>query len=252
MTVTRGLAAPVPPYPPRWWAHPAGPQFVGRAAELTALAGAWRAAVDGRRQAVLVFGEAGAGKSRLAAEASLRFAEQGAAVLVGCCMPDAPVAYEPFRAPLGCLLEDGPGNDVDQGLNAVRDLLAAPTRNPDASLPVESRALAPEAYEAAVRLLRRASANRPMALVIEDLHWATPSTLDLLGWIVRRAPDARMLILITSRNTRPELSDELRGTLTELYRQPGVSALELGGLTTDDIGRSPAGRSGAHRVGAFR
>ena len=119
----------VPLAPPQWWAHPDGPQFVGRADELLALERAWRAAVAGRRQAVLVLGEAGAGKSRLVAEASVRFAEQGAAVLVGCCMPDAPVAYEPFRAPLGRLLEDLVGNDAGQELDAVRDLLAAPTRS---------------------------------------------------------------------------------------------------------------------------
>ena len=120
---------PSPASPPEWWAHPEGPQFVGRADELFALEGAWRAAVAGRRQAVLVLGEAGAGKSRLVAEASVRFAEHGAVVLVGCCMPDAPVAYEPFRAPLGRLLEDLGGIAAGHELDAVRDLLAAPTRS---------------------------------------------------------------------------------------------------------------------------
>jgi DNA-binding CsgD family transcriptional regulator len=235
---------PSPATPPQWWAQPEGPQFVGRADELFALEGAWRAAVTGRRRAVLVLGEAGAGKSRLVAEASVRFAEHGAAVLVGCCMPDAPVAYEPFRAPLGCLLEDRSGNDAGHELAAVRDLLAAPTRSEGAGGAAKDSARAPEAFEAVVSVLRRASADRPIVLVVEDLHWATPSTMDLLGWIVRRAPEAHLLILITSRNTRPDLSDALQGTVTELYRQPGVSALELSGLTTEDIVRMVATEAG--------
>lgn len=240
MTLTRRRRARVPPAPPQWWAHPEGPKFVGRADELLAMDRAWRAAVSGRRQAVLVLGEAGAGKSRLVAEASVRFAEQGAAVLVGCCMPDAPVAYEPFRGTLGPLLEDLEGTDAGHELDAVRDLLAGPPRTSDPSLPIEGRARAPEAFDAVVSVLRRASADRPIVLVVEDLHWATPSTLDLLGWIVRRAPDGHLMILITSRNTRQDLSDALQATLTELYRQPGVSALELSGLTADDIVRMVA------------
>ncbi len=236
-----------PHTPPQWWAGREGPQFVGRAAELRDLDEAWRCAVDGRRQAVLVLGEAGAGKSRLVAEASLRFAAQGAAVLVGCCMPDAPIAYEPFRAPLGCLVEDQVGDRNE--LDAVRGLLAAPSPPDGRSPPVEGPTRAPEAFEAVVSLLRRAAGDRPLILVVEDLHWATPSTVDLLSWIVRRAPDARLLILITSRNTRPDLSDELRGTLTDLYREPGVRAIELSGLTTDDIARMVSAEAGIDPAG---
>ena len=223
--------------PPQWWADPVGPTFVGRAEELRALDAAWRSCVSGRRQVVLVLGEAGAGKSRLVAEASVRLAGHGAAVLVGCCLPDAPVPYEPFRVPLSRLLEDLAGHDAGHDAEAVRALLAAPGRGEAAGPPAESSSSAPGALDAVVSVLWRASAGRPLILVVEDLHWATPSTLDLLGWIVERTPDAHLLILVTARNTRPDLSDALDGTLTELYRQPGVSALELSGLTTADIVR---------------
>ena len=92
--------------PPQWWAGPEGPQFVGRAEELRGPGRGLAVAVAGRRQAVLVLGEAGAGSPAWSPRPASRFAEQGAAVLVGCCMPDAPIAYEPFREPLGRLLED--------------------------------------------------------------------------------------------------------------------------------------------------
>jgi DNA-binding CsgD family transcriptional regulator len=212
-----------------------GPTFVGRAEELAAFDVAWRSAVSGRRQVVLVLGEAGAGKSRLVAEASVRLAERGAGVLVGCCLPDAPVPYEPFRAPLSRLLEDLAGPDAGHEGEAVRALLTSPGRDEAARSSGETLAGAPGASDAVVSVLRRASAGRPLILVVEDLHWATPSTLDLLGWIVRRAPDAHLMILITARNTLPDLSDALEGALAELYREPGVSALELSGLSTMEI-----------------
>jgi DNA-binding CsgD family transcriptional regulator len=226
--------------PPQWWADPVGSTFVGRTEELRAIEGAWSSSVSGRRQVVLILGEAGAGKSRLVAEASVRLAKNGAAVLVGFCLPDAPAPYEPFRAPLSRLLEGLASNAAGPELEAVRDLLAVPGRGEGASPPAEGSDRALGAFDAVVSVLRRASAGRPIILVVEDLHWATASTLDLLGWIVRRAPEAQLLILITARNTRPDLSDALEGALAELYRQLGVTALELNGLTTDDIARMVA------------
>ena len=220
--------------PPQRWAAPDGPSFVGRGEELQALDRAWQFATSGWARTVLVMGEAGAGKSRLVAEASTQAAESDALVLVGYCLPDAPVAYEPFREPLTRLLSD-PGGSVDaQERAAVRELLAS-SRDESSPRAVDSGAQG--AFDAAVSLLRRAAAERSIVLILEDLHWATPSTLALLGWIVRRATDARLLVLATSRNTRPDLSDELRAILTELRRMPCVKALELDGLTASDIAR---------------
>ncbi len=140
------------------------------------------------------------------------------------------------------------GNATGPELDAVRDLLAAPpcgARDPPPGEALARALLRPSKPWS--RVLRRASAERPVVLVVEDLHWATPSTMDLLGWIVRRAPDWRTcVVLITSRNTRPDLSDALRGTLTELYRQPGVSTARA--QRSDHRGhRSHGGGRGGHR-----
>ncbi len=238
MTVASREFSRFPPVGPQWWTHPEGPPFVGRAEEMLALDGAWRSARAGRRQVLFVLGEAGAGKSRLAAEMTVRCADQGAAVLVGWCLPDAPVAYEPFRSPLVTLMEDLLGDDPIQRWDAARELLVAPTQGDNEGPHAEARrARAPEAFEAVATALRSASSTCPIILVVEDLHWATPSSIDLLSWIVRRTPEANLMILVTARNTGPEYSDEVRGTLSELYRQPGVSALELAGLPTAEIAR---------------
>jgi DNA-binding CsgD family transcriptional regulator len=205
---------------------------------------AWHAAVAGRRQVALVLGEAGAGKTRLVAEASIRLAANGAAVLVGCCLPDAPLPYEPFRAPLVRLAEGFASGEAAAESAAVRDLLAPPGRTGQEGALAEGTDYASRAYDSVVSLLRHASAEQPLILVLEDLHWATQSTLDLLGWIVRRTPDAHLLVLVTTRNTHPDLSDALEGALAELYRQPGVEGLALSGLDAAEISRVVAEQVG--------
>ncbi len=237
MTVIGGRHDQARPAPPSWWADSGGRAFVGRAEQLRAIDAAWRAAVSGRRGVVLILGEAGAGKTRLAAEASTRLAADGAAVLVGCCLPDAPLPYEPFRAPLGRLLEGFAPDEATAESAALRDLLALPGRGGQAVVPTQGTDNASQAFDAAVSVLRRATARQPLILVLEDLHWATRSTLDLLGWIVRRTTDAHLLIVITARNTRPDLSDALERALAELYRQPGVENLALLGFTIAEIAR---------------
>jgi DNA-binding CsgD family transcriptional regulator/tetratricopeptide (TPR) repeat protein len=246
MTVVGRQHAEVRPVPPSWWADSGGRAFVGRSEELRTIDGAWRSAAAGRRQVVLVLGEAGAGKTRLVAEASTRLAADGAAVLVGCCMPDAPLPYEPFRAPLSRLLEGLGTDEATAEAATVRDLLALPGGK--AGVPTQGSDHALQAFDALVAVLRRASARQPLILVVEDLHWATRSTLHLLGWIVRRTTDAHLLVVITARNTPPDLTDALEGALSELYRQPGVAELALSGLgaaeiarlVADDVGIEPA------------
>jgi DNA-binding CsgD family transcriptional regulator len=225
--VARTSAVPVP-----LWAAPGDPPFVGRADELRVIDGARVVADSGRARTVFVLGEAGAGKSRLVAEASVRAWGRGAEVLLGGCLPDAPVAYEPFREPLLQLLDDAAGGLPATEIALVRDLLASSGKGPRARA---RQAGTPEAFDAVVSLLGNASAERSLVLVLEDLHWATPSTVDLLAWVVRRAIDARLMVLATSRNTRPDLSDSLREVLADLHRLPRVSTLELGGLAIGEI-----------------
>lgn len=244
MTLAGRRHVRVRPAPPLWWADPGGRTFVGRAEELRVIDGAWRSAVSGRRQVVLVLGEAGAGKTRLVAEASTKLAANGAAVLLGCCMPDAPLPYEPFREPLRRVLEDLGADEATAEPDAVRDLLALPGRDGQAGVPAEGSDHASRAFDSVVSVLRRATAQQPLILVVEDLHWATRSTLDLLGWIVRRTTDAHLLVLITARNARPDLSDALEGALAELYRQPGVEGLALRGLDAAEIERVVADEVG--------
>lgn len=74
-----------------------------------------------------------------------------------------------------------------------------------------------------------------MLLVLEDLHWAGDTALQLLLYLVEHTRDARLLILATMHSTRQEQSAELVATMARLYRVDGVHRLDLDGLTTEAI-----------------
>ncbi len=77
--------------------------------------------------------------------------------------------------------------------------------------------------------------RRPLLLVLEDGHWADTPTLLLLRHLARSAPDARMLVLATFRDTEADVPAELADTLVDLRRSDEVVRLRLGGLSDDDV-----------------
>ena len=80
--------------------------FVGRAREFEQFEQAWSAVTSGARQVVLLGGEPGAGKSRLAAEVATALHERGAVVLLGHCIEEFGPSYQPFVQPLEALAPD--------------------------------------------------------------------------------------------------------------------------------------------------
>jgi class 3 adenylate cyclase/tetratricopeptide (TPR) repeat protein len=155
--------------------------LVGRRQELAKLCTAFEAAVSERRcRLVTVLGPPGIGKSRLARE--LEAALVDAAVLFGRCLPYGEgITYWP-------LVEIFRDADAEEELTAA---LAAG---------------APEEIFWSVRkAFERRSQKRPLALVIEDVHWAEPTLLDLVEHLVSWTRDAPLLLLCLAR---PELLDE--------------------------------------------
>ena len=203
LPATGGASSAVPPLPaPGDAAAPAG-----RAAALARLGRWFDLAVQGRRRRlVFVTGEAGIGKTTLV-EAFAAMVADGRAgrVARGQCLEQrgTPEPYLPVFDALQRLGRDDP--------EALRLLSAlAPTWL--AQLP----SLVAEADRAALerralggtqgRMLREAAEaleaiarDRPLLLLLEDLHWADPSTVDLLGWLARRDLPARLLVAGTYR-----------------------------------------------------
>jgi DNA-binding CsgD family transcriptional regulator len=227
-----------PPLPVRW-SGTAHPVFVGRAKELAALEQVWGEAEAGARQVVFVGGEPGGGKSRLLAEVATDLHARGAAVLLGSCSEEFGPPYQPFVQPIDALMPDlSSGRLPLAGANG-RD--AAPLIDRLATLSGQrpSRSGAPEQrrplYDAAVDAFLAAAAERPLVLVLEDLHWAGSTALQLLAYLVEQTAEARILVLATHRTTAPDRSRPLAQALAPLYRLDGVRRLDLEGLETEEI-----------------
>ena len=99
-------------------------------------------------------------------------------------------------------------------------------------------------FEIVFGLLRRLSDDQPVALILEDLHWADSSTRDLLRFLVRNARDARFLIIGTYRSDELHRRHPLRPLLAELERLEGVDDIELGAFSADELADQLAGITG--------
>ncbi len=219
----------------------AGPgPFVGRGRELERLFAAWQTALAGATNAVLIAGEPGVGKTRLAGEWSRQAYDQGALVLYGRCDEDLGAPYQPFaealRSLVPCLgsgrLRELRGVEallpLVPGLTDVLPDVAAPTRaDPD----TERYAL----FDAVVALLGIAAAGAPVVLILDDLHWAAKPTLLLLRHLLRFGEQTRVQIVGTYRSTDLDRSHPLAAMLADLHRDGTANRIALGGLDEDDV-----------------
>ncbi|MBD0328730.1 MAG: AAA family ATPase [Thermoleophilia bacterium] len=202
--------------------------FVGRERELAALEDAFARARDGPAcELVTVVGEPGIGKSRLVRELVARVRDE-ARVAVGRCLPyGAGVTYRP----LADVLEQTAGTDVLAGL---ADVLGEAE---DASL-VASRVAAavgaadgggpPEETQWAVRrLLEELARDRPLVVVLDDVHWAEEAFLDLIEYVAGFARDAPLLLVCGARPELLEQRPAWRGTTVGLESLPPDDAESL-------------------------
>ena len=220
--------------------EPAG--FVGRAGERRQLGELWRRCVTGPSRVAVLAGEAGIGKSRLAAEFAAEVDQSGGRVLLGTCFEDAEAPFQPFVQAIADDLASL--SEVSLRRRAAFDTPAlariipgfarragtvAPASDPD---PVSGQATIAAAIG---RYLRRAAEEAPLLLIIEDLHFATATTCATVLHLARSPMHAPILMLITTRDTAPDLDDELRVLLGDLTRMPAVDSIPLGGLPTADV-----------------
>ena len=214
--------------------------FVGRGSELEWLLSAWQTSLGGGARATLIAGEPGVGKTRLAGEWSRQAYEQGAVVVYGRCDEDLGAPYQPFAEALRSMVPCV-GTRRLRGLRGVEALLplvpglvddmpdlAAPTR---ADPGTERYAL----FDAVVALLEMASAEAPVVLVLDDLHWAAKPTLLLLRHLLRFGDRARLQIVGTYRSTDLDRSHPLAAMLADLQRDGTANRISLSGLDEDDV-----------------
>jgi transcriptional regulator with XRE-family HTH domain/tetratricopeptide (TPR) repeat protein len=211
-------------------AAPVG-RLVARDTEATAITTAITAAAASRSGVVLLTGEPGIGKTRLAQEASIRAAESGFLVVSGRCYEqrrDTP--FVPLFEAFGALSLAAP-RSVRDGL--IERWPALVTLLPDEFSAHELTAWSsPDAAEAlhraATGLVREIAGIQPVAILLDDLHWADAATVELLLHLVRHTAADRLLLLGTFRDAEVGSAHPVRRLVHALHRERHVRATSVG------------------------
>ncbi|HWF26528.1 MAG TPA: AAA family ATPase [Solirubrobacteraceae bacterium] len=226
-----------------------GAPFVGREAELAALAEAWRKTRGRTRRVTLIAGEPGIGKTSLVGELARRAEADEGIVLYGRCDEDVGFAFQPFVEALRAyvsvcppaLLREQAGRgapELARVLPQMTELIGdvTPPIRPDAALDQYLM------FEAVVGFLGAVAERAPVLLVLDDLHWAARPTLHLLRHLVRSPPDMALCVVGTFRDTELPSAAAARGAphpltemLADLRREPGIERHALGGLSEEDV-----------------
>src|SRR5262245_20224262 len=225
--------------------------IVGRAGEIGQLSAALARAAAGQGRTVMLLGEAGIGKTRLARETLALARARRFRTLEGRAHPAHPadgypaggLAYAPFLEALGPYLR---GLDpAEQGalvaglphLGRLFDGLRLPAPESLGDAALEKTRL----FESVVRIVERMARQRPLALFLDDLHWADPASLELLHYLARGLSGQPVLLLGAYRAEEAEATRGLRRLQLVLSRVGLTEEVELSRLG----GRSVAQLAGA-------
>ena len=216
------------------------PVLIGRGAILDALHRLVDGIEAGGPRVGLIAGEAGLGKSRLVAEARAYAEGRGCAVLEGVCFPQDRTS--PFAPLLDLLRARLAGRAPEAVAEAVGpfcaelfpllpDLLGRPSEPPPVGLEpeLERRRL----FAALAHCLVDRDDDRPLLVVVEDLHWCDDASLDFLFYLARRAASQPLLLLGTYR--AEDADPRLRHWLAQLDRARLAEELTLGPLERSEV-----------------
>jgi transcriptional regulator with XRE-family HTH domain len=198
--------------------------LVAREEELGRVLATLDAVVDGSGQFLVLAGETGIGKTRLAQEIHREALQHGFLVGIGRCHePEQAVSFSPFLELLATL--PPPAGE------SVRDEIArcAPALNrslPDGHLPEPLAAQEEEQLCRAVTAsLLTLAGEAPVALLLDDLHWADGASLHLLWYLAEHLRSSRILLVGTYRDTEITREHSLEGVLRDLGREHLVERL---------------------------
>lgn len=228
--------------------HAQGPltPLVGRESELRQLLTVWEHAREGHGAFVLVRGEAGIGKSRLIQELRERVPQDSATRLrCQCWVQFRTSAFAPIIELLQHLLRlDSEGSPQvnlrklegrmraaglpPEQVYLVASLLSLPVAEAPLHLRLSPELLKEKTLEALATLLQRMTEDRPVLAVVEDLHWADPSTLELLCFLLSRVEKSRLCVFLTARpDFEPTWPGKEKLQVLTLERLPPALTAEL-------------------------
>ena len=213
--------------------------LIGRAAERRSLLDALRAAQNERPATLIVSGEAGIGKTALVQDLLVQALADGCLVSAAACSPVTAVEL-PF-GPVADLMADvltqvdGPSLVPEPLWQALSPITGEHPPGPATDQDGTRLFLGFAAF------LSAASRVRPLVLLVEDVHWADPASVDLLMHLTRRHRADRILLVVTHRPVTASAEGWLRTALTEWFRQPRTVDVHLTGLDDGDIAKIISG-----------
>ena len=236
---------------PPVFAHGSGLPFAGRDEVFEQLVDSWKQCAAGGFEVVLLAGEPGIGKTRLALELATRVHGGDAVVLGGRSDEDVAVPFQAFGAALDwfvrqldpsarlAALGEYPGDLV----RLVPDLGRLVDELPDA-LDDDAEVERLRLFQAVGSWLSVGGADRPRLLVLDDLHWADKPTLLLLRHLISQPPNG-LMVLCTYRDTDVDRTHALSSMLADFRRMPAVTRIAVDGLGDDGV-RDLLIRTGGH------
>jgi tetratricopeptide (TPR) repeat protein len=217
------------------------PVTVGRDSEMERLVAALDAAHGGDSGTVVLTGDAGLGKTRMAADIRRVAAGRGMATMWGgCAEAELSLPYLPLLEAIGNYLAQADLSPLRRQLaQNHRELawlfpqleLEEPPRDP--SDPVQGKL---RLFEAVLALLRTCAHENGLLLVLENVHWADASSRELLEYLVRRLRSARAMLLVTCRLDGLERRHPLVVAVDHWRRAGLVDRIDLAPLTADRVG----------------
>ena len=215
-----------------------GRVFVGRDDEMANLRMLWKEAQAGERRLALLGGEPGAGKTRLADALAQALHAEGALVLAGRCDEDLGVPFQPFVEALRHYVTHASyprlgrhGGELARLVPELGQLVPGLPPLLQADPETERYRL----FDAVAAWLSDASADAPVVLVLDDMHWAAKPTVLLLRHVLRASDPARLLIVATYRDTDIGRGNPLTELLADLPRTEGASRLAVTGLDAPGV-----------------
>lgn len=219
-------------------------RLIGRERELEELKAYWQRAVEEHRHLVLLSGEAGIGKTRLARELMVYARLQGAVVLWGRCYEqEVAVPYRPFTDAFKDYVASQPAETLQRQMGdsaaelarlvpTLREKLGPIAPNPPLS-PHEERL---RFFDHVATFLQNLAAERSVLLFLDDLHWADEASLLLLQHLARHVYDVAFLLLGAYRDTDLTRQHPLQNVLVELNQERLATRLPLHRLDRQAVG----------------
>jgi tetratricopeptide (TPR) repeat protein/predicted Ser/Thr protein kinase len=219
-------------------------RLVGRQSEINQLRDLWLRSQQGNAHLILVSGEPGIGKTRLARELIAYAQLRGAVVLEGGCYEyEAATPYLPFVEALRKWVSG-------QSTEGLRRLLGSTAAELARLVPEIAARLGPlpensplppneerlRLFDNLARFLQTLAAERGLLFFLDDLHWADQGTLSLLHYLLRRLRQERLLILSAYREIELGRVHPLAASLVEWNRERLATRQPLGRLSADDTG----------------